>query len=247
MQEPENKGNEEAKEQEKQQEQNNDDKPLTIGDFNKLLQARDQALLEGFQRITDSVKQRDDRREEREEKKPTTEDVTKELGITKEQFWEDPVGAMGKFYETKVKPIAERGNAGPPVDLEARVQLELLNLKSRVDPAVWNEYQGHFQEVLKRTDPRVLATPGGMDATWRLTKSYADDMKDEEARKSGKHKQHAQLSDDTRTENNSSRKPMLSELEADMAERLGISHEDYLANRDSKEIEIGGARKEQKK
>lgn len=247
----------EGKQQEEQAGEGNAPKPVSkeeiLAELETRLAARDKALLDGMRSLVNEVKQAPPQQEPKREA-PKADEVAKELNITAEQFWQDPITAMNKFYEAKLKPTVEamaaRG-AEPAVDLDSRVRLELMQLRDRVvrtrGQEEWDKYENHFMTVLAKTDPRVLATPGGMDATYRLTKSYADDMASEEARKSDDRLRRSNLeSGGGGAPRVSSEEVKLADDEKSMAERFGLTPELYKKYSNVEEVEIGGGRKEKK-
>lgn len=213
-------------------------KYLTADEFDERLKARDTALLGALREITQGMQPQQQQQQERQPEK------TQEVEITGDEFLTNPGAAMKKFFDTKVAPVLAQSGQ-PQVDVDARVRLEMMNLQQRVKPEDWAKYSQHFQNVIAKTDARVLATPGGMDATWRLTKSYADDMKQEDERVEHEKKQRAQLADGAARPANESAKVELADDEKAMAERMGLSPEDYRKYGSAEEVQVG--RQEKKK
>lgn len=231
-------------EQQQQQQQQEEKKPqfITMEELDTRLKARDQALLEGLREIMTPRQQEQQQQERREEKRE------QQVEITGDEFFSNPGKAMEKFFESKIKPaIDARGNQEPPVDLDARVRLNLISQRDAVlskqgGAEEWKRMEPHLMKVLAKTDPRVLAQPGGMDATYRLTKSHVDDMERAEDEKSGKNqemKSKANLEQGGKPPDTGSRGVDLDDDEKAMATRMGLSEAEYKQYGNLDEIEIG--------
>ena len=147
-----------------------------MAELDKRLAARDQAILQGMQQMLETVVGR------QEPKKVVEEPVLP----SSQDFFNDPSAAMQKFYEAKVAPlIAERAKPTESDDtaINASIEVEKMKLKERYGPEEYNKYSAFFEQVLQKVDKRVVTQPLGMDAVWRLAKSYGEDAINAEEKK----------------------------------------------------------------
>src|SRR6266850_5854211 len=154
--------------------------PLTREELNETLAQRDDALLravrEGQQTLFDAMNRT--RESVREPAKAVDEPV-----VSNEDFWKDPNAAMKQFFEKKIAPLAAQRPQQDVTGLMALVETQKLQLRQKVGEAEWKKMEPAITQVFAKTDPRVLSDPGGMDAVWRLTKSYMVEAEDNEKAK----------------------------------------------------------------
>jgi len=207
-----------------------------MGELDTRLAARDKAILEGMQQLVASM---------RETPKPKEPESTGNIEITSQELYDNPGAALAKFFEHKVAPILEKAKEAPKDDgatVGTMVEVQKMKLKERVGVEEFAKYSSYLDKVVERTDPRVLADSQGMDAVWRLTKSYADDyISGQETVRQEKVKK-AQL-ERGESAPNKENKVELSNEERVIAERMGLSPELYRKYDHSEEVEIGGGKK----
>lgn len=240
-----------------QQPQQQDDKPaaLTHQDLDTVLRTRDEALIgavqknmiEMFQSIQQNASQN---RKEADGDDPDQKELD---SITQDEFYRDPVKTMNKFTEIKNRLLmkSRKGDQQPnpnqrptfdPMAMNAYVETQKMKLRDRVGSENFKKYEAHIDQVIQRTDPRVLAMPETFDALWRLTKSYVDDAENDTARKREERNAKANL-DAAGRPIAAQPKVKLNEDQAFHAEALGLSADDYEKYSKPEEVEIGANRK----
>src|SRR3990167_5593640 len=222
------------------------DKPLSkqelLEELEKRLEVRDRAILESMQNIANSVR-------ENKQVEPKKEEPTKDLDITADDFYRDPVRAMSAFYQAKVAPLVEKAQKTSEPDpnaVIARIEVEEMKLRDRVGVEAFAKYKPYYDKVKAQADPRVLAEAAGIDAVWRLTRSYADDMITQQDNERSERIRKIQLKQQRDSCIIKPAKVELSEDERAVAERMGISPELWKQYDHAEEIEIGSNRKEKK-
>lgn len=210
------------------------DRDEVISEIDAKIAARDQALLETIKAMLQPPK---------EQPKPVEQPPAE---VSSEDFWRDPNAALNKFFAAKVEPALKASRAAETEDtsgLEALVATRKMELKDAVGDEDWKKYGRFFEQISTKTDPKVLKEALGMDAVWRLAKSYGDDAihKEEETR-------HARNTDASLQVGGGGpkiveQKVTLNEDEAKAAEAMGMSPELYKKYSKVEEVEIGADRK----
>ena len=207
-----------------------------MSELDTRLQARDKAILEGMQQLVASM---------REPAKPAEPDKVRDVEITPQELYDNPGAALAKFFEHKMAPLLEKVKESPKDDgatVNTMVEVQKMKLRERVGIEEFTKYSSYLDKVIDRTDPKVLADTQGMDAIWRLTKSYADDFISSEEHKRQEKIAKAQLEKGVVTPAKEARVELSSEEQA-VAERMGVSPELYKKYSGVEEIEIGGNKK----
>ena len=222
-----------------------------MGEFDQKLQARDQAMMAAFKELATSLRPQAPVVQEQER-----HEAPKDFEINSDEFWRDPAAAMNKFYQTKVQPALEKMPKQQEVKPDmsgavALIEINKIRLKDSVPEEEWQKYAPFLDVAMQRTDPAVLTKTEGIDAVWRLTKSYADDyMRAEEAKKArpagvprgGK----LNLESGGQNSPANSEKTQLSEEQRVVAEGLGIGPESWKQYEKAEEIDIGVNRRAKK-
>jgi len=204
------------------------------------LAERDKAILKGMQDIVASVKQ---------SPKQVEEKKSDDVEVTQQDFYNDPVGAMQKFFLAKVAPALEKSKEvqPDPAFLQNQKEVALLKLKDEVGNEMYERYRPFLDRVIEKVDPRILSMPDSRDAIWRLTRSYADDyMADQEKRRHDIN-QKAALEKSGGIAKTGSEKIELAADEKEIAEKFGIAPELYRKYGSIEEVEIGSAHKKEVK
>ena len=214
----------------------NKDREDLIAELDAKITARDQALLERIKTMLAPPK---------EQPKPK-EEAQLEHEVTSEEFWRDPSSALNKFFATKVEPALKAYKDSSVEDtsgIEALVATRKMELKAAVGADDWTKYGRFFEQISSKTDPKVLKESLGLDAVWRLAKSYGDDAIRQEEEKRHERNAGANLQVGGGGPKEPEKKIELSEDETKMAESMGLSPELYKKYGKVEEVEIGGARK----
>ena len=211
------------------------DREEIINEIDAKIAARDQALLETIKTMFVPPKA-----------EPKAEEKPAEAEVSSEDFWRDPNAALNKFFATKVEPALKARKDSEVEDtsgLEALVATRKMELKAAVGDEEWKKYGRFFEQISQKTDPKVLKESLGMDAVWRLAKSYGDDSikKDEETRHA--RNEAARLHVGGGGPKELEVKIVLSEDEAKVAEAMGLSPELYKRYSKIEEVEIGSDRR----
>ena len=223
-----------------------------LAEIDARLQTRDQALLGAInQQMTTFAEQM--QRSANPQQNKQAEEVQQSLNISPEDFWRDPGSALNKFHEVKVKPILDKmeqnnqNRSQPdPTGIMSLVEVQKMQLAQRVGTEEFTKYQPFLQKVLAKTDPRVIADAVGMDAVWRLTKSYADDYMSKNEQERLRRNAAGSLSSSGAAPNTQQKKVDLNEDQAYVAKGMGISPEHFEEYSKVEEIEIGSNRKAKK-
>jgi len=203
--------------------------------------ARDQALLENVTKLLTA--------QPRAEVKEVAKDESK-IEISSEDFWRDPATALNKFFEAKVRPAIaeqkpkEKDGDEPDSGLIALIETKKMKLKEAVGETEFKKYGPYFENVVTRVDPSLLKDDRGMDAVWRLTKSYADEfIANEETKRQSKLSKAKLESGNSPGTGAGSEPVVLTDDERVVAQSMGISPELYKQYGKPEEIEIGSGRK----
>lgn len=214
-----------------------------VEEFDKKLKERDQSILKGMTDLAESMKEA----VISSRTKPTEEP---EIQTSPQEFFNDPMGAMEKFFAAKVGPELKKMQEGKAVEndtgLRAIVEVRKSELKTKYGDE-YRRYEPFFEQVLQRTDPRVVAEPLGMDAVYRLAKSYGEEALQAEEKKRTEIGRKANLETSGKAGGVESQKVDLSADEARVAAAFGLSPELYKKYDTAEEVEIGANRKEKKK
>ena len=213
------------------------DREDLIAELDAKITARDQALLETIKGMLVPPK---------EQPKPD-EKPSAELEISSEEFWRDPSTALNKFFQTKIEPaLRSRREESDTSGVEALVATRKMELKAAVGADDWTKYSRFFEQIASKTDPNVLKESLGLDAVWRLARSYGDDAIRQEEEKRRERNANANLQVGGGGPKEPDKKIELNEDEAKVAESMGLSPELYKKYSKVEEVEIGGARKPKK-
>lgn len=230
---------ESTQEEQQQEEKQPSDFEKFMGEVDRRIADRDKAILGGFEKIAALLASREESRE-------TKREEVKEEPVTQQDFFNDPNAAMQKFFDAKVKPVVERATERQAPNEEVvrtAVEVEKMKLKQNVGDDTWKRYERWFGELEKNVHPMVLTKPGGVDAVWRLAKSYADEAEEREASSRNARNAKANLEKGGAANNNSSKTPELSDEEAKVASAMGISPEEWKKYSVIEEIEVGSNKK----
>lgn len=210
------------------------DPKALLAEIDRRLQERDQAILAGFQKIGEFLQQA----------KPAGDSsvADESAAISPQDFWQDPNKAMEAFYKTKIAPALEKPAGSDPAVLTTKIDVEVMKLRDHVGADQWNRYRSWFAELAKHTDPKVLAAPGGVDAIYRLAKSYADENESRQEAERHQRNRRANLEAGGGEPGGSGGAMKLNEEEKALAERMGISPELWMKHVASEDVEIGGRR-----
>lgn len=202
---------------------------LSMADVEARLAQRDQNLLNtvsevlasAFEQYMPSQQQRQQEVQAGERQRPP--------GVTKEEFEADPVGTMERFTNAKMAGLANAIAQQPPADPAAR--LALIELRKRefyeALPQEDHVFIPFFEKYILDLSPQQLIDSRGLDAAWRINKSYATDYINYKEQERVYRMEQAQLAQ-SGGQPRPRMRARLDPTEQGHAMRMGVSPEDYV-------------------
>lgn len=210
-----------------------------VEEFDKKLKERDQSILKGMTDLAESMK-------EAVVSSRPKEAVEADPQMSPQEFFNDPMGAMEKFFAAKVGPELKKISEGKSVENDTGLQAIVEVRKSEIKQKYGDEYKRYepfFEQVLQRTDPRVVAQPLGMDAVYRLAKSYGEEALQAEETKRTEIGRKANLERSGIQPGSETTKVELDDQQSKVAAAFGISPELYKKYESAEEVDIGSNRR----